>query len=303
MPSWAASDAQHLGGQAAVGGRGALELLGQVVGALRAEVGTEGVGQLGRDHPVGPGEARRAQLGSEPADPALEVGRGAGPLVLNGAGQHDVGVGVDRLRRVPGHGDDEVAGRERRLGHGVVGEVAQAGRTRAARGHARCVAALPPAVRRRLAGHRGQDAGRIEPGDGRDGAPGRGEALAPALEGDPPGQQARGQAHVERAEHVAPAQRGQERRLGQRVGQHAQRGGGHLARLGVGGSTGHDDDTVAPGVLGQAGRGRLRARRRPARCPRGANPTTWRRRRHRSGPWPPAARHRAGWPGWRRRSA
>ena len=168
---------QHVGGQAAVGGRGALELLGQVVGALRAEVGAEGVGQLGRDHPVGPGEARRAQLGPEPADPALEVGRGAGALVLDRAGQDDVGVGVDRLRRVPGHGDDEVAGRQRRLGHGVVGEVAQ--RVGAEQHEGTHLGRRRPrlAGRRALAGHGGQDAGRIEPGAGRHGAPGRGEAL------------------------------------------------------------------------------------------------------------------------------
>ncbi len=117
-----------------------------------------------------------------------------------------------------------------------------------------------------------------------------------------PGQQARGQAHVERAEHVAPAQRGEERGLGQRCGQHAQGGGGHLARLGVGGAPGHDDDAVATGMLGQQSAARLRARRRPARCPRGACRAPWRPRRHRSGPWPRAARHRAGWPGWRRRA-
>ena len=243
-----------LGGQAAVSGRGALELLGQVVGALRAQVGAEGVGQLGRDHPVGPGEARRAQLGPEPADPALQVGRGAGPLVLNRAGQDDVGVGVDRLRRVPGHGDDEVAGRQRRLatawsGKSLSGSAPSSTRART------CGPARRAAVA--LAGHGGQDVGRIEPGVGRDGAPGRGEALAAGVEARPARAAGRGQAHVERAEHVAPAQRGQEGRLGQRLGQHAQGGGGHLARLGVGRAPGHDDDAVAVGVLGQQGPGGL----------------------------------------------
>ena len=55
-----------------------------------------------------------------------------------------------------------------------------------------------------LAGHGGQDAGRIEPGGGRHRAPGRGEALAPGVEGHPPGQQARGQAHVERRRTRCP---------------------------------------------------------------------------------------------------
>ena len=43
--------------------------------------------------------------------------------------------------------------------------------------------------------------------------------------------------------------------FGKRLGQHAQGGGGHLARLGVGRAPGHDDDAGAVGVLGQQGPG------------------------------------------------
>ena len=48
-------------------------------------------------------------------------------------------------------------------------------------------------------------------------------ALAAVVEGDPTGQEAGGQAHVERAVHVGPAQRGEERAVGQ-AGE--ERGGG-----------------------------------------------------------------------------
>ena len=64
-------------------------------------------------------------------------------------------------------------------------------------------------------------------------SPRRGEAAAARVEADAARQEAGRQAHVERAEHVAPPERRQERGLGQRGRERAQRLGRHLAGLGV----------------------------------------------------------------------
>ena len=119
------------------------------------------------------------------------------------------------------------------------------------------------------------------PARGGDRAPGRGEALAARIEADPAGQDPGRQPHVERAEDVAPAQRRQEGRLGQRGGQGAHGLGGHLARLGVGGPAGHDHDALAVGVVGQQAARRLELRRRQRPRPRGARRARSRRPRRR----------------------
>ena len=64
--------------------------------------------------------------------------------------------------------------------------------------------------------------------------PGGGEPLPAGLEADPARQEPGRQAHVEGAEDVAPAQRREEGRLGQRLRQDPGGLGHHLARLGVG---------------------------------------------------------------------
>ena len=158
IPSCASVGVQHLLGQPGVGRRGERQLVGQVVHAGHAEVGAEGGGELGGDHPVGPGEAGRRELGAEAAHPALDVGRGARPLVRHRARQDDVGVRVDRLGRVARHGDDEVPGRERLLGHGAVGEVVErVGAEQHEGAHAGGAGVA-------LARHGGEDVGRREPG-------------------------------------------------------------------------------------------------------------------------------------------
>ena len=93
---------------------------------------------------------------------------------------------------------------------------------------------------------------------------------AAGLEADPARQDARGQAHVEGAEDVAPAQRRQERGLGQGGGQDAHRLGRHLARLGVGRTAGHDHDALAVGVRGQQAGGRVSSCVGRTAAPRGA---------------------------------
>ncbi len=241
---------QHLLVQPGVGRRGQRDLVDEVAQAGHPQVGAEGGGELGGDHPVRPGEARCRDLGAEAGHPSLEVGRGAGPLVGHGAGQHHIGVHVDRLGRVARHGDDEVPGRERLLGHGAIGEVAQRIRPQQHQGAHLCAGLA-------LARHGGQDVGRREPGFRGHRPPGRREAVPPSTEADPARQDPRRQPHVEGAEHVAPAQRREERRLGQRDCEGAQRVGGHLAGLGVGGPAGHDHHAIAAGVIGQQPASRL----------------------------------------------
>jgi hypothetical protein len=58
---------------------------------VEAEVGAEAVGQLGGDHPVGPGGAGRRDLLVQDGDATLEVGGGAVDLGEPGGRQHDVG--------------------------------------------------------------------------------------------------------------------------------------------------------------------------------------------------------------------
>ncbi len=181
---------EHGLGQAEVGGCGQVQLVGQVVGAGDTEVAAEGCGQFRRDHPVRPREARCGELLAQAGDTAFDVGRRAGALVRDGAGQDHVGVGVDRLGGMPGHRHDEVAGAQRLLGHGSIGEVAQ--RVGAQQDERRdpgplagSLAGTAASLAGRLAGHGGEDAGRIEPGRRGHGAPGRREPLATRLEARP----------------------------------------------------------------------------------------------------------------------
>ncbi len=172
---------QDLGGEPGVGRRGALDLLGQVVVAGHAEVGSEGGGELDGDHPVRPGKPGRRDLGPEAADPPLDVGRRTRPLVRHRARQDDVGVEVDRFGRVPRHRDDEVPRRERLLRHGVVGEVAQ--RVRAEQDQ-RAHLCATVTLTRPLAGHGGEDVRRREPGRRGHRTPGGAETLPPRIEAD-----------------------------------------------------------------------------------------------------------------------
>ena len=100
----------------------------------------------------------------------------------------------------------------------------------------------------------------------------------PALEADPARQDPGRQSHVERPEDVAPAQRRQEGRLGQRGGQRAHGLGGHLARLGVGGPAGHDHHALAVGVGRQQRRAPPRAGPVVTAAPSGCVPSARRGR-------------------------
>ena len=129
-----------------------------------------------------------------------------------------------------------------------------------------------------LAGHGRQDGGGVEPGGRGHAPPGGREPLPAGFEVDPPRQEPGRQSHVERAEDVAPPQRREEGRLGQRTRQDPGRLGHYLARLGVRRTAEHDDHAFAPGVRRQhvlGGRQRIAAR--PPN-PRDARRAPWRRR-------------------------
>ena len=177
-------------------------------------------------------------------------------------------MGVDGLRRVASHGHDEVTRRQRRLGQGMVGEVTQRVGPEQHEG-TRLRRRRSPSTPRRPSKRGCRPYGaRCRP----DRAPGRGEALAAGVEARPARATGRAPARGRPRRTRCRGAGGQEGRLGQRLGQHAEAGRRHLARLGVRGSAGHDDDAVALGVLRPAGRGRPRVRRGPVRCPRGASP-------------------------------
>ena len=166
---------------------------------LEAEVGAEAAGQLGGDHPVGPGGARRRDLLAEPADPALEVGGGAVDLGEAGGRQHDVGL-ADRLGEEHVDGDDRAGAGQAPLGEVAVGEV---GQRVGAEQHQRVDRPSAAAC---------EDAGGVEARLGRARVgQALGEPVAAVVERDPAGQEPGRQAHVEGAVDVGPAQGGQER--------------------------------------------------------------------------------------------
>ena len=228
-------------------------------------------------------------FGPEPAHPPLHVGRRAPAARGPRRGQHHVGVGVDRLRRVTGHGHDEVAGRERllataRSGKSLSGSApSRISEGRAVTGAGRLSLRPPPAGsprpwRRGCPPRRARAAG-TEP----QAAVKRFAARSQVR----PARQARGQAHVERTEDVAPAAgAGRNVGSGSAVGQRTE-----------GGSATSPDSAKdgrpprlrhrATRAFAPGGPGPPRAHRRPARRPRGGSSATRRRRRPRSAPSPP----------------
>ena len=67
MPSPAARPSSAAGVHATVRRRQPLDLVPDLLEALEPEVAAESVGELGGDHPVRPGDARRHDLLGEPA--------------------------------------------------------------------------------------------------------------------------------------------------------------------------------------------------------------------------------------------
>ena len=153
-------------GDAAVGRGQLLDLVPHGADRVEAEVGAEVDGQLGGDHPVGPGLTGRDQLLPEPEDPALDVGGRARALVGLGGGQDDVGV-VEHVARGRGHGHHE-AGRPPAPG---------AARRRSGKSASGSAPSSTSAVHRAaaglVAGRGGEDAGGGAPAGGGHRSPGR----------------------------------------------------------------------------------------------------------------------------------
>ena len=194
---------EHGPGDAPVGRGQPLDLVPHVPDRVEAQVGAEVDGQLGGDHPVRPGLARRHQLLAQPADPALEVGGGARPLVGLGGGEHHVGVLGDRPGAVATATTNSApveapAAASRRSGKSASGSAPSSTSDPTAAPSAWPRRPPRPGCRRCPAPGLGAPSprpGRTSPGP---------------LEGHPAGQDARGQAHVQGAEHVAPAEGRQE---------------------------------------------------------------------------------------------
>ena len=243
-------------------------------GDVEPEVGAEQAGQLGGDHPVGAGGARRGDLLGDRADPALEVRGGAGDLGGPGGGQHDVGL-RGRAGEEAVDGDHGAGAGERLAGEVGVGEV---GERIGAEQHEHVDLAV---------GGRVEDAGGVEARRRRARSPSRrrGTSRRPSSRVVAPGQQARGEAHVERAVHVAAAQRGEEPDLGVRGVDGGGRGDDGVGRLADARAAEDDGDRAG----GEQARRPPRWRR--ARCRR---PPGRRRRRAAASTTSPAVPGRCG---------
>ena len=191
---------QEAPGHPGVGGSDPFDLVPDGVEVLEVQVDAEAGGQLGSDHPVGPGHTGGRDLLAEAAHPALEVGERTGPLRVGRRRQDHIGparrFGQEAVNRHHEPGPVDAP-----LGQGPVRVVRD-----------RVGAQQDQAVHAAL-GCGGEDAGGVETGPvGQRPAPGMLVPGPPVGQGDPAGQQAGSQAHVEGAVDVGPAQGGKHAR-------------------------------------------------------------------------------------------